>query len=269
MNWLNPFKALILRFFKVPLEPKDPIGDPASLRSFRPAENYFLYRLVFWGGAKLIGLSVTLGVTVMILGGLSALSSFIGMSAVIALEVLVCALALAYYLTDVALSFILARLEYETRWYKVTDRSLRIREGVTKVQELTMMIANIQNLSISQNPLQRLLGIEDLRVESAGGGGVGVSLPEAGANVENAGTHVAFFRGVNNAEEIRDLLTERLKRVKSSGLGGEEDAEENTEAIAFAAASPAENNELAAALGSILEESRLLRAAAEGVKPEA
>ena len=47
-------------------------------------------------------------------------------------------------------SFAVLRLDYEKRWYIVTDRSLRIREGVLNVREMTVMFANIQNVSVMQ-----------------------------------------------------------------------------------------------------------------------
>ena len=62
----------------------------------------------------------------------------------------------------------LVRLDFEKRWYLVTNRSLRVREGVVKLREMTITFANIQNISISQGPIQRLLGIADLRVDTAG-----------------------------------------------------------------------------------------------------
>ena len=52
------------------------------------------------------------------------------------------------------LTFALVRLDYELRWYIVTDRSLRIREGVTSLRESTMTFANIQHIAVRQGPLQ-------------------------------------------------------------------------------------------------------------------
>ena len=67
-----------------------------------------------------------------------------------------------------------------------------------------MTFANIQNLSVQQGPLQRLFGIADLRVRTAGGGE-----REGGANErgETTNMHLGYFRGVSNAGEIRDLTT--------------------------------------------------------------
>jgi uncharacterized membrane protein YdbT with pleckstrin-like domain len=108
----------------------------------------------------------------------------------------------------------LVRLDFEKRWYLVTDRSLRVREGIVKVREMTVMFANIQNISVSQGPIQRLLGIADLRVDTAGGGPSRSEKEEGGESL-----HTVRFRGVDNAAEIRELITARLRELKDSGLG--------------------------------------------------
>ena len=112
------------------------------------------------------------------------------------------------------------RLEYEKRWYVVTDRSLRVREGVVTVREMTVNFANIQNIAISQGPVQRMLGIADLRVETAGGGGASAQ-QNRHQPMENL--HIAWFRGVNNATEVRELIQQRLRSLKDSGLGDHEE----------------------------------------------
>ena len=97
----------------------------------------------------------------------------------------------------------LVRLDFEKRWYLVTDRSLRVREGVVKVREMTITFANIQNISISQGPIQRLIGIADLRVDTAGGGPSRGDKKGGGESL-----YTVRFRGVDNANEI-GTLTER------------------------------------------------------------
>ena len=63
------------------------------------------------------------------------------------------------------------KLDYELRWYLITDRSLRIREGIWSVREITLTFANVQNVSVTQGPVQRLFGVSEVVVETAGGGG--------------------------------------------------------------------------------------------------
>ncbi len=117
------------------------------------------------------------------------------------------------YLAQLPVTYLIARLDYELRWYMVTDRSLRIRHGVWNVAESTMSFANIQQVVVSQGPIQRLLGLADVKVQSAGGGSS--ENPHHGGNDMHAG----LFHSVTNAPEIRDLILERLRRFRESGLG--------------------------------------------------
>ena len=126
------------------------------------------------------------------------------------------------FVGQAALTYFSLRLNYEMRWYKVTDRSLRIRAGVWSVHEMTMTFANVQNISITQGPLERLFGIADVRVETAGGGG-GHGGPHGKGDGFGANLHTAVFRGVDDAEEIRDLMLARLRRVRGAGLGDLDD----------------------------------------------
>lgn len=124
------------------------------------------------------------------------------------------------YLAQIPLTYAVRRLDYEMRWYVVTDRSLRIRTGVWQVQELTMSFANLQQVVVTQGPLQRALGLADVRVQSAGGGGGG-----APGHAHGAGDslHAAMFHSVENATEIRDLILERLRVFRATGLGDPDD----------------------------------------------
>jgi len=154
------------------------------------------------------------------------------------------------YLAQIPVTYAIRRLDYELRWYMVTDRSLRIRHGVWKVSESTMSFANIQQVVVSQDPIQRLLGLSDVKVQSAGGGGGG------GDKHDHPGRddmHLGLFHGVTNAAEIRDLILERLRRFRESGLG---DPEEATTPAALPAAGP---SELLAAARELATEARALR----------
>lgn len=122
------------------------------------------------------------------------------------------------YLVQVPFTYAIMRLDFEMRWYVVTDRSLRIRTGVWNVQEITMSFANLQQVEISQGPLQRLLGLGDVKVQSAGGGDTA-----PGQHGQHDSLHVGHFHCVNNAHEIRDLIQARLRRFRESGLGDPEE----------------------------------------------
>lgn len=212
----EPFRAAVLRLFRVPPEPTPPAGDPARVRVFRAAPNFFRYLLVRW----LLGQA---GALLGLLGGLAFLRTaprWIDQPYVLTILTVVEGLAWLGYLIQLPFSFALLRLDFDLRWYILSDRSLRIREGILSVREKTMTFANIQNLSIRQGPLQRLLGISDVEVRTAGGGS---SEAHGGKKPGEEGMHVAYFRGVNNAEEIRDTIRERVRLHRDAGLGDPDD----------------------------------------------
>ena len=117
-----------------------------------------------------------------------------------------------------------------------------------------MSFANVQQVTVSQNPLQRLLKLADVRVQSAGGGG-----QEHGKSEEHS-MHIGVFHSVDNAVEIRDLVLERLRRFRAAGLGDPDDFHAATE-DRKAAAEASSSDTLAAAL-EVLEAARSLRRAA-------
>ncbi|MDP3068781.1 MAG: PH domain-containing protein [Opitutaceae bacterium] len=156
---------------------------------------------------------------------------------------------IALYLIQIPFTYAVRRLDYELRWYVVTDRSLRIRAGVVAVQESTLSFANIQQVEVSQGPLQRLLGLADVRVQSAGGGQT-----QEGKDGDDS-LHTAVFHGVDNATEIRDLILNRLRRFRETGLG---DPDEPVQAAEDAGAATPET---VAAARELLAEVQALRRA--------
>ena len=157
------------------------------------------------------------------------------------------------YLVQVPVTYALMRLDYDQRWYVVTDRSLRLRTGIWSVREMTMSFANLQQITVTQGPLQRLLGLADVRVQSAGGGGM-----ESGKHgAAQHSLHTGYFHAVDNAEEIRDLITKRLRQFRESGLG---DPDEKHHAGLMPAPVTRESTTLAAAT-ELLAEAKALRQA--------
>lgn len=161
-------------------------------------------------------------------------------------------IGIVLYLFQLAFSYATRRLDYEMRWYMVTDRSLRLRHGVWTVQESTMSFANIQQVVISQDPLQRLLGLANVKVQSAGGGS---------GDERHGGEdmHVGYFHSVTNAEEIRDLMLERLRRFRESGLGDPDEKSAATPAMPRVAPAIPRDTELHAAACELATEARALR----------
>lgn len=166
------------------------------------------------------------------------------------------AAGLAIYFAQVLITYAALRLDYEQRWYIVTDRSLRLRSGLWQVQELTMSFANLQQVSVSQGPVQRLLGLADVRVQTAGGGGD--ARPGQHAN----SLHTAEFHSVDNAAEIRDLILDRLRQFRATGLGDPDDLHrDHLNPPAAPAVPPGNAAETLAAAQGMLAEARALRSA--------
>jgi len=197
------FRNWCERLLCIPPQPDPPPGDEASTRIFLAAPNYYKYLLAIWGlrtagiiaGAFLFTVSPLPRAVEWVLFGLAIITQLFAL--------------------------VLVRLDFDKRWYVVTDRSLRIREGIFHVREMTVTFANIQNISVSQGPVQRLLGISDLRMDTAGGGGG--SPQEHGSQWQQQNLHTAWFRGIDNAHQIRTLIQERLRQHKDAGLGDHDD----------------------------------------------
>jgi membrane protein YdbS with pleckstrin-like domain len=218
----NSFRRFCERLLRIPPDPEPPPGDEASTRQFRAAPNYYKYLLCIVLLRILLVLlvivvSVALPVTIVEFQLAKQHSKW----ALVLWLIPVAAIILHLLLS--AFSLAVVRLTFEKRWYLVTDRSLRVREGVISIREMTVNFANIQNISVSQGPLQRILGISDLRVDTAGGGG-GSSHGEQGSQ----NLHTAWFRGIENADDVRGIIQDRLRHLKDSGLGDHEELRQNS-----------------------------------------
>jgi membrane protein YdbS with pleckstrin-like domain len=202
-------KRLMLWSLRAPAgPPQPPAGSPGSVRIFRASRQLLLFKLVCLG--VLFGLIVLALSVVCVAAWVNAQASqaarvwstiFLSAAVVIGL--------LAYFFT---------RLEYDMRYYIVTDRSLRIREGVFTMTEVTLTYANIQHLQIHQGPVQQMLGIADVIVRTAGGAGP-VDLQRGGRGKGHRGV----LRGIDHAEEVRDEIAALLKRYRHAGLGDPEE----------------------------------------------
>ena len=254
----SSFRNLCERLLRIPHDPAPPPGDEASTRIFRAAPNYYRYLLFLWAlRSGMIVIFAGFGLLMSIVLPSIAAASHGHPAALLVLMIPV--LVITVVLVEAVFRLAVVRLEFEKRWYVVTDRSLRVREGVLTVKEMTVNFANIQNISVSQGPIQRALGIADLRVETAGGGGT-ANVHQGRQQTENL--HTAWFRGVNNAAEIRQRMQDRLRLLKDSGLGDHEEAHAAVPTVRSSAALPA-GPALLTALREVHAEVRALRFAAE------
>ena len=207
----SAFRASCERLLRIPPDPQPPPGDESSTQIYRAAANYYKYRLIVWAIASVSSILPLLLVAI----GFSIAAATTSFSPwLVPIPVLLLIIAVVVALIHLAI----IRLDYEKRWYIVTDRSLRVREGVIRVREMTITFANIQNISIAQGPIQRLLHIADLRVDTAGGGASAAGHHQTGENL-----HVAWFRGIDNAAQVREVIQARLRGSKDAGLGDHDD----------------------------------------------
>jgi len=226
-------KDVVLKLARVPAEPHVPEGAGESVRVFNAGRNYFAWRLILWGIANAaIAFALLVAFAFSFAPNMPPLVRTIWLALV--------AGGAGLFVASIPVTYFLQRLNYEMRWYIVTDRSLRIRSGVVWLREMTMTFANIQGIRVNANPIERLLGLSNVEVQSAGGGGV----HHAHGSQSSSG-HAAEFEGVDNAAVIRDLLVERLRVYRDSGLG--EKTVEAREPLALSAAR------------EVLQETRALR----------
>jgi uncharacterized membrane protein YdbT with pleckstrin-like domain len=205
-------RGTLERWLRIPPPPRAPAGAPESVRVFRAAPGFYRYRLLRWGLAQAGAVwGLFIGFTVLDLAPDFRYAWILHYGEL---------LGVAVFVLQMGFSFLLVKIDFEYRWYGVTDRSLRIREGILEVREQTMSFANVQNLAVRQGPLQRLFGIADLEVRTAGGG----KGAEPGSGGSGTNLHVGYLRGVDGVEDVRQAILERLRRYRNAGLGDPEDA---------------------------------------------
>jgi len=199
--------ASVVGFFKVPAHPPTLPAHGGPVRSLRPAAGYLAYlKFLFWvalipGDVLPVIAWIAVGLAVPILG-------FVLAPLFVALMIL----------PDV-IAYVGIHLRYDTTWYVLTDRSLRIRRGILTIHETTISFENVQNVEVTQGPLQRYFGIADVIVQTAGGGAAhGHGKGQAGASL---GPHVGILQGLDDAEAVRNQILASVERTRSAGLGDE------------------------------------------------
>lgn len=192
----------LARWLRLPRDaPVLPTGGGRVIEGFPPASAFLGYlRFRFWMAA--------LPVVVALLAGWIALWTE---SWIHGLAFLPLALAGA---AGAALVHFSLRLRYDTTWYVLTDRSVRIRRGVWTIREATVTFENVQNVSVRQGPIQRHFGIANVSLDTAGAG------KAAGEGEERRGSR-AVIEGIAEPERIRALILARVRTSRFAGLGDE------------------------------------------------
>lgn len=225
-------KGLVFPYLKITeTAPSIPAGHEhdAHLQVIRADERY--WQLV------LVGLGAY---TASWLGGMLAAGVFflLVLPSLVWLEIPVLLFAFVKMLIVLAVH----RIDYELRWYVITDTSVTVREGAWTVREITASYQNVQNVRVVQGPLERLFGIANVQIDTAGSGG-------AHGKGEYATGHRCVIRGVRNAHDIRDGILNNLRLYRNAGLGDPDD----THHMDYAPSSRTE------VLAQIVEELRTVR----------
>lgn len=237
--------AALVHWFRVPGEPPTlPVRPGESITSFRPSQGFLRYlKFIFW---LVLGLTdVAFAVIYIIAAAALCMNDLWWVSLLLLPPTLFLIVA-----PDIV-AYIAIHLRYDTTWYVLTERSIRIRRGIWIIHEVTITYENVQNVTVQQGPLQRYFGIAEVNIDTAGGGGgSSTGKGHGGAGVGHRGV----IEGIDNAPQIRDLILARVRASTSAGLGDE--LHERVQTFTGAGW----RSEHLAALRSIREELRSMRA---------
>ena len=195
--------SILVRWFRVPDRPPTlPLPPGESLESFQPAPGFLRYlKFLFWFIVVIANAALLYALTIV-----TIVLPWLG----VLLAVLLLPVAVALDMT----AYLAIHLRYDSTWYVMTSRSLRVRRGIWTMHETTITFENVQNVEVRQGPVQRYFGIADVRVDTAGGGG-----KSAGHQGSAGAGHRGLIEGISDAHRIRDLILSRLRRSASAGLG--------------------------------------------------
>jgi membrane protein YdbS with pleckstrin-like domain len=195
--------GVLAGLFRVPPgAPTLPSRPGEVVDQFHPAPGFLRY-LKFW-----FWFVLALMDGVILAGWIALTVEFPVVGALLAVPALVLAAA-----PDVV-AYVAIHLRYDTTWYVMTPRSVRVRRGIWVIHEVTITFENVQNVRVSSGPVQRWFGIADLVVETAGSGSSGGKHPSTGMNQ-------GLIEGIADAPRLRDLVMSRVKASRAAGLGDE------------------------------------------------
>jgi len=197
--------GVLTKWFRVPEHPPDlPVMPGETLQKFRPSPGFLSYlKLQYW--IFVAGFTLLVGV----------LWTVLGLTFPVAGLVLI-PVAVAVITAPAVLLYLAMYLRYDTTWYVLSRRSLRIRSGIWEIHEATITFENIQNVTVESGPIERWFGIGNVIVDTAGGGQT-----KTAHGGETSNLHQGQIAGVSNGEEIRQMILSRLMKSRTAGLGDE------------------------------------------------
>lgn len=204
IDWI---KELVFPLLKIEsTTPKIPHGHErdTNLQVLRADKSYLRY-LQFWLWVYAAGLLP--GIIVLSIVGIMALSPMV--------ELILFPIKI-FLIAKLLVMVVVTRISFDLRWYIITDTSITVRQGAWTIREITVSYQNIQNVSVSQGPLERYFGFANLQIDTAGSGG-------AHAHGKGENPNRAVLRGIINAPQIRDTILDNLRAFRNSGLGDPDD----------------------------------------------
>lgn len=194
---LKLLKPLFLPLLKVDFTPPHLPEGSSLVRSLKPSEKWLGYRYLqtmFGFLNQFVGFGIAI---------IALMAKLKGWGVALAL------LLFAVEFFVIGLALVTTRVDFEVRHYLVGDRSLRVSQGAWKKEEVTLSYANVQNLEVTQGPLERMFGFKSLTISTAGSDNT--------PGQENS--HLVTLVGLENADELRGLILNMLKQQRDTGLG--------------------------------------------------
>lgn len=197
-------RPLIEPLLKLRFEPPTLPEGSQTLRRLKPSPRYLAY--VYAGALLSYATPCLVAPALLLVGALAA-------GPVVLPLLIIASLGLAAVsLVMLGVSLVALRLDWELRDYLIGSRSLRLRAGAFVQRELTLSYANVQNVEVTQGPLERLFGFKSLVVSTAGG-----RSSKPGPHGDSS--HEARLVGLEDAESVRDLILGALRQHRDAGLG--------------------------------------------------
>lgn len=201
----------LLHLLRAPLDPpQPPAGSPASVQIFRAEPRYLALQLLVHFAS--MGTALMIELVGWVLTPVPGGKAVLAMASALVISVTAAVTVARYFLI---------RLDYDMRFYVLTDRSVRIRRGAWTIEESTYTFANVQNLTIHQGPLEHLLGLTHLQIDTAGGG-----LQKAAREHGDGLQHRGRLEGIDPATAValRDRILKLIRNYGDAGLGDSADA---------------------------------------------
>jgi membrane protein YdbS with pleckstrin-like domain len=98
--------------------------------------------------------------------------------------------------------FYYIEMKYKGYYYMITDTEIVFRKGIFNTIKTVVPFKEIQNLNIEKSVLERMLGIANLKIETAG---------------SNITESEIIIPGIENEDELSDTVRRKMDELKNGG----------------------------------------------------